>query len=199
MPEIYREVKVGYGSVSKYIKGVKILPKYQGIWLSKRNGSKARKERLQENANRKAKEQLTSLNTREKLVFLTALYWGEGGKTDFNFTNSDPEMIKVFVSGLKEILGIEQKDIRASIRIYEDLDKNICLNHWSKITNIPVDEFVNVDVLKGKKTGKLQYGLCRIRIKRGGNVLKYLLALNKRIAELFSKSPNSSTDRTRVS
>lgn len=116
---------------------------------------------------------------------MTALYWGEGGKGDFNFTNSNPEMIKIFVNGLREILKIDQKDIRASIRIYEDLDRNIFLNHWSKITEIPVKEFANVDVLKGKKSGKLAYGLCRIRIKKGGNMLKYLLALDRRVSEIF--------------
>lgn len=199
LPEIYREVKVGYGSVSRYIQGVKILPQYQKIWLSKRNGSKARKTRLEADAREKAKEQVASLNTKEKLLFLAALYWGEGGKVDFNFTNSDPEMIKIFVSGLKETLGITQKNIRISIRTYEDLDKKTCLNYWSKITKIPVRDFVNVDVLKGRKSGKLKYGLCRIRVKKGGNMLKYLLAINKRVAELFPVRPHSSTDRASAS
>ncbi len=185
LPEIHREVKVGYGSVSRYIQGVEILPQYQEIWLDKRNGSKARKVRLEKDATQKAKKEIVNLNTKEKLIFLSALYWGEGGKTDFNFTNSDPEMIKVFVSGLKDILKIKQEEIKASIRIYEDLDKSICLKHWSKITGTPVSKFLNINILKGKKSGKLQYGLCRIRIKRGGNMLKYLLALNKRIAELY--------------
>jgi hypothetical protein len=185
LPEIYREVGVGYGSVSRYIKGVVVLPQYQQIWLDKRNGSKVKKERLEKIAYQKAKDLITNLNEKEKLLFIAALYWGEGGKKDFNFTNSDPEMIRIFVKCLENILKVDQKDIRVSIRIYEDLDRNTCLSHWSKITCIPVKEFVNVDVLKAKKTGKLTYGLCRIRIKKGGNMLKYLLALNRRVSEIF--------------
>ena len=199
LPEIYREVKIGYGSVSKYIQGVEILPQYKQLWLNKRKGSVVRMEKAEKEAYEKAKESVISLNKKEKLLLLAALYWGEGGKTDFNFTNSDPKMVGVFVSGLRDVLGIEQKEIRASIRIYEDLDKTACLEHWAKITNIPTKEFVNVDVLKGKKSGKLKYGLCRIRVRKGGNMLKYLLALNKRVSEIFLARPHSSTDRTRVS
>ncbi len=199
LPEIHREVEVGYGSVFRYIQGVKILPRYQNIWLNKRNGSRARREKLIKNAHQEAKKRIHSLSKSEKLIFLAALYWGEGGKKDFNFTNSDPEMIRIFISGLREILGIKQTDIRASIRIYADLDRDVCLNHWSKITGIPIDEFVSVDTLNGKKLGKLQYGLCRIRIRKGGNMLKYLQAINNRVTELYSRSPHSSTDRTEVS
>ncbi len=199
LPEIQRETGIGYGSVFRYIRSVQILPKYQNTWLGKRGGSIKRKRIHELEAYQKAKRQVKGLNEKEKLIFLSALYWGEGGKTDFNFTNSDPEMIKVFVLGLKNILKVNQEEIKASIRIYDDIDMKIALNHWSKVTNIPVNEFVNVNVLKGKKSGKLKYGMCRIRIKKGGNMLKYLLALNKRVVELNSKSPRSSTDRTEVS
>lgn len=185
LPEIHKKLGFGYGSIFRYVKGVQISPKYIDKWRGKWGGSIKRKEKLEADACEKAKKEITSLNRKEKLLFMTALYWGEGGKGDFNFTNSNPEMIKIFVNGLREILKIDQKGIRASIRIYEDLDRNICLNHWSKITEIPVKEFVNVDVLKGKKSGKLAYGLCRIRIKKGGNMLKYLLALDRRVSEIF--------------
>jgi hypothetical protein len=116
---------------------------------------------------------------------MTALYWGEGGKRDFNFTNSDPVMIKIFVNWLEKILKINSNDLRVSIRIYEDLDKEKSLNYWSKIIGIPVNKFASVNILKGKKLGKLEYGLCRIRIKKGGSMLKYLIALEKRVSEVY--------------
>jgi hypothetical protein len=185
LSEIYKNVKVGYGSVFRYIKGVKIKPQYQRAWLDKRNGSKIRKKKLEKIAATKARKQIVSLSSKEKLIFLAALYWCEGGKTDFNFINSNPEMVRTFINGLKEILKIDGKNIRASIRIYEDLDKNTCLGHWSEMIGIPMNEFVNIDVLKGKKTGKLPYGLCRIRVRKGGNMLKYLLAVNRRVSDIF--------------
>lgn len=199
LPEIHKKVGFGYGTIFRHLKDVQILPKYRKTWLDKRGGSAKRKRRLEIEAYGKARDIVKHLNEKERLLHLAALYWGEGGKTDFNFTNSDPEMIRIFVSGLRNVLNIKQAEIRASIRIYEDINRQSALDHWSKVTNIPVNEFMNVDVLKGKKLGKLKYGLCRIRIKKGGNMLKYFLALNKRVAELFSKSPHSSTDRTEVS
>ncbi len=184
LSEIYREIKVGYGSVSRYIKGVKILPQYRQVWLSKRKGSVTRKLRQENEAYQKAKTLIGKLSKKEKLLFISALYWGEGGKIDLNFTNSDPEMISVFISGLKNVLGIKPNDIRVSIRIYEDLDRNLCLTHWSRIVGIPAKDFVSVNILEGRKSGKLQYGLCRVRIKKGGIVLKYLQAINKRVSEI---------------
>ncbi len=155
------------------------------MWQGKRGGSKKRKQKLEVVAYTKAKKIINGLNEKEKILFLAALYWGEGGKKDFNFTNSDPEMIKIFVNGLKNVLNINLDQVRVSIRIYEDLDREKSLDYWSEITSIPKAKFVNVDVLKGKKLGKLKYGLCRIRIRKGGNMLKYLSALNRRVSEVF--------------
>lgn len=197
LPEIKREVKVSYGSVFRYIQGVKILPEYWKEWHGKQGGSIKRMRKREQLAHEKAMKTIFSLSTTEKIIFLAALYWGEGGKKDFNLTNTDPELIKVFIHGLKEIFNISSDRLRLSIRTYEDLDKNKCLNYWSKVTGVPVEKFVNVNILKGRKKGKLEYGMCRVRILKGGDVLKYIRALNIRIRELFC--PCSSTDRAQVS
>lgn len=185
LPEIYKKTRIGYGSIFRYIQNIQILPKYQNLWKGKRGGSIKRKNKLEKIAQIKAKNDIKTLNSKDKLLLLTALYWAEGGKTDFNFINSDPEMVRIFVTGLREVFKITPNDLKVSIRLYEDLDKQTALAYWSKITQIPSGKFVKVNVLKGKKSGKLKYGMCRIRIKRGGNMLKYLLALNKRIGELY--------------
>lgn len=142
-------------------------------------------KKAQFEARKKASRMVGSLTAKEKLIFLSALYWGEGSKRDFSLTNTDPELIKVFVEGLNGILGIKAEDFRVSIRIYEDLDKEKCLTFWSGITGVPVKKFVNVDILKGKKSGKLKYGMCRLRIRKGGNMLKYLIALKREVTRLF--------------
>jgi len=48
-----------------------------------------------------------------------------------------------------------------------------------------VEKFVSVNVLDGKKNGKLIYGMCRIRITKGADVLKYIKALKNRVVSLF--------------
>ena len=185
LPEIHKRIGFGYGSIYRYVRDVKISSKYIKEWRGKWGGSVKRREKLEAIACKKAKKEIIDLNRKEKLLFMVALYWGEGGKKDFNFINSDPEMVRIFVNGLKNVLNIDLDEMRVSIRIYEDLDREKSLDYWSKIIGIPKDKFINVNILKGKKIGKLKYGLCRIRIKKGGDMLKYLLALNKRVAEIF--------------
>lgn len=185
--EIKAEIPlVGYGTIFRYIQGVQILPKYHKWWFGKRGGSRKRKKIAEYNAQKKANGVIRSLSSKERLILLCALYWAEGGKKDFNFTNTDPEMIKVFVSGLEKVLGIPRSSFRVSIRTYEDLDKQKCLAYWAKIVGIEPENIVHVDVLKGKKGGKLPYGMCRVRIIKGGNMLKYMAALKKRVVATYS-------------
>ena len=185
--EIKAEIPlVGYGTIFRYIQGIQILPKYRKWWFGKRGGSRKRKKIAEYEAQKRANGVIRSLSDKERIIFLCALYWAEGGKKDFNLTNTDPEMIKIFVYGLENILGIPRSCFRISIRTYEDLDKQKCLDYWSKIVGIASDNFVNVDVLKGKKNGKLPYGMCRVRIRKGGNMLKYMAALKRKIIETYS-------------
>ena len=81
------------------------------------------------------------------------------------------------------------------MRIYEDLNRNSCLKHWSKITGIQLNNETSIYVLNGSKQGKLQYGMCRIRVKKGGLLLKKFFAIINRL-EYLTESPRSSTDRT---
>lgn len=185
LPEITKEVKAGYGSVYRYIQGVKILPKYQKVWFGKRGGSFKRMKLAENKAKNKANKTINSLSDKEKIIFLTALYWGEGSKSDFNLMNTDADLIRVFIQGLQEIFNISKDRLRISIRIYEDLDKNECLKYWSKITGVPAKKFVSVNILKGNKKGKLAYGMCRIRILKGGDMLKYIKALKNKVTDLF--------------
>ncbi len=203
MLEIQKVVKVGYGTIYRYTKDVKIVSPFNKIWVSKRGGSIKRMLAAQDKAAHKAKKLIIKLNNIEKTIFLSALYWGEGSKSDLGLSNTDPRLIKVYVEGLVRVLGITLDDLRISIRIYEDLDRIKCLRYWSQITSVPIDKFVSVNVLKGKKVGKLPYGMCRVRVRKGGDMLKYMTALRERITDLFLncsiKSPHSSMDRATVS
>ena len=185
LPEIAKELKIGKASVFRYIQGVSILPKYFKEWHGKQGGSIKRMKIKEKYAQKQAQKTISQLTEKERVIFLSALYWGEGGKADFNFTNTDPELIKVFINGLQNILGISKDKLRVSIRIYEDLDKKKCLEFWSSTTGVPINKFVSVNILKGKKIGKLSYGMCRIRITKGGDMLKYIKAIYHRVSALF--------------
>jgi hypothetical protein len=185
LPELRRKFGIGNGTVMRYIQGVEILPEYKDFWLQKRKSSVNRKVLAENKAYNKALKTITSLKDKERELILASLYWGEGGKGDFNLTNTDPDLIRVFVKGLTEIYNIPVSKIRLSLRLYEDLDRDKCIDYWSQITGVPKENYRSVNVLVGKKLGKLMYGMCRLRIEKGGDMLKYLKALRRRIIETF--------------
>ena len=185
LPELAKKFKIGHGTAWRHIQGVEILPEYKNIWLYKKKGSIKRKLEAEKEASKKATKTIKNLSKKEKELVLTCLYWGEGGKADFNLTNTDPNLIRIFIKGLQELYNVPLSKIKVNLRLYEDLDKESCINYWSTFAGIPKKNILNINVLQGKKAGKLKYGMCRVRIEKGGNMLKYLSALRKRITQVF--------------
>lgn len=185
LPEISKKLSIAKTTAFRYTRDIEILPKYGEILKIKRGGSRKRKRLKEQKALAQARR-FANLSDREKLLFISALYWGEGTKKDFSLSNTDPHLIKVFVTVLKQVLKINSEDLRVSVRIYEDLDKEQCLSFWSEVIGVPKEQFVNVNILTGKKKGKLLYGMCRVRIRKGGDTLKRIVAINKVVASSMS-------------
>jgi len=182
LPEISRELEVPKTTVFRYIKDVQILPEFIKLWEAKRSGSRHRKILKEERAFSYGQRIVGNLSSKEKMLFACALYWGEGSKKDFGLSNTDPELIRSFMSVLRNVFNIQDDRLRISIRIYEDMDRDRCLNFWSQISGIEKEKFLNVDVLYGKKKGKLEYGMCRVRVLKGGDLLKQIKGINKAFA-----------------
>ncbi len=195
LPEIKKIVPRGSGTIFKYIKNIAILPAYKEIWEAKRGGSKALSVRNWVEAQRKANALIPHINTKEKIIIAACLYWGEGTKGDFSLSNTDPNLIKAFITCLKEI-GVTSKDLRITIRTYEDLDREKVTTHWAKVVGIPRKQILGINVLKGKKRGKLPYGMCRVRVTKGARYLKLFQSVMKAIIAQLSSSPCSLMDRT---
>lgn len=181
VPEISRECGLPKSTVSRHIKGTKILPEYHARWLERRNASKIVSERNWQIASKKAEEIFYSLSERDKILIAAGLYWAEGTKREFNFINTDPEMIKFFVHVLRSVFHVRNEDFKVTLRIYEDLDKQSCLQYWSEVIGIKLGNDTAVNVLSGFKKGKLKYGMCRVRIKKGGLLHKEFFSIIKRI------------------
>jgi len=73
----------------------------------------------------------------------TMLYWGEGTKSGNSvvFSNSDPQMIKMFLRFLRELCGIEKTRLRILLHTYENQDEDQLKSFWSDLTNIPTSQF----------------------------------------------------------
>ncbi len=183
IPEISRKLLIPKSTVFRYIQGVAIAPEYYQRWQDRRNASKIISLRNWQIAEKNAKEMLPRITKREMAIMGAMLYWGEGSKGDFSFSNTDPQMIRFFLKILRSAFGIKDSEIKVSLRIYEDLDRKKCLKFWSKTTRIKLDSTTSINVLKGSKKGKLKYGMCRIRVRKSGLLLKQILSIIKLLAE----------------
>jgi predicted DNA-binding protein YlxM (UPF0122 family) len=120
------------------------------------------------------------LNEREERLRVAGvmLYWGEGTKVgnSVSLSNSDPEMIKVFLKFLRNICGISEDRLRVLLHIYPDHDEKKLKVFWSDMTNIPEHQFSKTSVhrKKGgtyKKTSKYGTILLRYSDKRLLNII----------------------------
>lgn len=76
-------------------------------------------------------------------VLCSLLYWGEGGKTDrcVAFINSDAKMIATFLTLLRQSFILDESKFRALVHIHEYHNEQEIKLYWSKITNIPLQQF----------------------------------------------------------
>lgn len=186
LPEISSAVDTPKTTVLRYIKDVPILPQYLDQWAGKRGGSRKKRLLQQRQAFEDGKELVNVPSKKEQMLFISALYWAEGSKKDFGLSNTDPELIRLFIQGIRDVFGVTDDRLRVSVRIYEDLDRDACLEFWSKIVGIEKEKFVSVNVLSGKKKGKLLYGMCRVRVTKGGLLLKKIVGINKAMISSMS-------------
>ncbi len=192
VPEIHRELKISKSSVLRYIKGTEILPEFRSRWLERRNASKIISEKAWKNAYSESKKLVDSLNNKELMLIAAALYWAEGTKKQFNLINSDPDLIRLFIKILIDVFKIPGQSIKISLRIFENIPVEKALKFWSEVTNFELNKQTEINIVKGSKKGKLPYGMCRVRVKKGGLLLKTMFAINKQVISIIS--PRSSMD-----
>jgi hypothetical protein len=175
--EISRKTGRGKATVSRYVQGVQVSARYIHVLREKQGGSRTRALKAWGVAQQKAKKMLTPpFSKRERLIALASLYWAEGTKRELGFINSDGMMIKMFIEYLSD-LGVRKEDLQVSLRLFEDADHSLAIQYWTKILDIKSDHIRSINVLKGKKQGKLPYGMCRVRVKNNAPYFKILISM----------------------
>src|SRR3990167_2844725 len=98
------------------------------------------------------KENLSKREERLRLAGVM-LYWAEGckGWSTVKFVNSDPAMIKLFLSFLRDICGIWENRLKLLIHMYPDHKENELIKFWSKTTRVPKTNFYKSFVHKGSQ------------------------------------------------
>lgn len=176
--EISKRIGRGYGTVHRLTRHIRTVRK------NIRYGSVTRSLEAWKSAKIKARNLLIDNPTlASKIYFLAGLYWGEGDKREVGLINSDPDLIRCFVDCLV-LLGISKSEIKLSLRLFEDLDCNECVDYWSRKLSIDQSIITISEILVGNKKGKLKYGMCRIRVAKSGQYFKLIMSL---ISEIKTK------------
>jgi hypothetical protein len=167
---ICKLVPRGKTTIYSYIKNVKV------DFDLRKTGSIRRAEKDWEKSKITAGNLISRISPQSEILILASLYWAEGSKGDLNLINSDPDLIRIFVSCLKK-LGVETEDLLVTARIYEDLSPLKVKSFWAKTLGIPVNLIRGVNILHGKKSGKLKHGMCRVRVKKGAKYFKIIMSV----------------------
>lgn len=105
-----------------------------------------------------------------------SLWWTEGTKiridkrwkNTYNYsveiTNTDPEIISLFLKYLRECLSVQNEKIRVQLQIHQGDNQEEFENFWEEKTSIPRNQF-NKTIVRpiGNKIGKSK-GTCKIRV-----------------------------------
>lgn len=104
------------------------------------------------------------------------LYWAEGDKrrNHVRFSNSDPEMVRLFVGFLRKYFSVRDDEIRITCNLFADhLERQQEIERfWLDTAGIPpaclrrstVNAYSKYS--KKKRTNKLPYGTCRVTVSR---------------------------------
>lgn len=198
MPNLVDKYKMPKTSIWHHVKNVSMSDEKFQLISSRRGGSRARKEDGLRRAQKEAGAMLHTMNFKKMGILLfIALYWAEGNKGSFIFTNTDASMIRIFIRLVKEYFNVKNDDLTALIRITDHLDTKECFSYWRRATQLPAKNiFLNINNKQNKT--KTKHGICRLVLKKGGYKLKLTNALINEVVRAYLP-PRSSMDRTRGS
>lgn len=131
-----------------------------------------------------AYSEVGALTPRELMAAGTALYWAEGTKDkpyarreDVLFVNSDPGVIRVFLSWLR-LLEVAPERLRYRLMIHETADTEGVKRYWADFVGVSPDAFQRTTIKKHnprtvrKNTGEDYRGCLVIRVLKGAELYR---------------------------
>ena len=124
----------------KRLEKQKILGQYKSMQTAKE-----KRTMLLTSFDEMAKYTISKIELNNNLLKLLAsiLFWTEGSKrlSVLSFTNSDPNMVSLFMSCLRSSFSIDENKFRVKIHVHEYHDEKYLKKYWSKVTRIPLSQF----------------------------------------------------------
>lgn len=142
-------------------------------------------------ARKEARLELETLKYNPVFIAGLMLYWGEGDKrtnSQVRLTNTDPEMMRLFVFFLRNICRVPDEKIRGNVIIYPDLDAATCLEYWARRINMNEKSFTKCAVIRGRHPSrKISKGICIVVVSSTYLKAKMLEWLRLLPSELMGK------------
>lgn len=127
---------------------------------------------------------LARFTTSEKYMLASMIYECEGGKGGYGvleFTNSDPVLVKIFLTLLRKVFTLDESKFRVVMHLHSYHSEQAEKTFWSKICAIPKNKFLKT--YQKKESGirkKLNYRGC-VQIKYFDVNIKRVLLAGKEI------------------
>jgi transposase len=162
--DIATKLGVSKGSVSAWVRHVvleeSVLNKIKARSHSAAAVEKRRRSRLlREDADREAAiavavKEVGQLSKRDLFVTGVALYWGEGSKKKrgvVEFTNSDPQMIKIMKLFFVQVCEVPEEKFRGHVYIHQHLNVSAAEKYWSGVSQISRTQFHKTSIQRNRK------------------------------------------------
>ena len=177
IPQLVEKYSIPKTTIWHHIHDIKLPENLKKEILSRQGGSTKRKLNRIFDAENEASNLLRGKD-REFVVAVAMLYWAEGHKKSFVFTNTDDKMLNLYIIFLKKILGINEENYRVLIRISDPIVPSSAIDYWSKTLKLPRSAFkVNHDNIQNRT--KTEFGICRIMVVKSNYYHKIMLSLIK--------------------
>lgn len=180
--EIQSELGVSKGSISRWVGDIELTEGQIEILRERNpcqnrsgnfgsNGMKEKHKAIRIRFQEQGREDARKNDNLHKMGCM--LYWAEGAKNrcQLDFTNSDVDMMKLFVGFLKKCFGVTDEDIALRVACYSDIDTIAAESYW--LSKIGLDRkcirksTVDCRPRSSKHTGtarRLPFGVCKVRV-----------------------------------
>ncbi|MBI4120622.1 MAG: hypothetical protein HY454_04120 [Parcubacteria group bacterium] len=203
--EILAEIPVAKSTLSLWLRHVG-LAKIQKQALSEKRrvaallgATRRREQRIISTRTTELLAQKEAARFSNKPLWLagTMLYWAEGAKQKetnisqgVKFSNSDSDMIKLFLKWLIEICKLGQREIKCELYIHQNSNIEKAINYWNKqLMPLRVEATYlkrNKTAISRKNIDNGYHGLITIQVRRSTNLNRKIRAWIK----LFLKKEN---------
>lgn len=184
--EIAQVIPVSKGTLSGWCRDLD-LSEYEDAMLRRRQTEliirgrlgKKRRHIARERAaalRREARKEASTLQTDPFWVAGVLAYWAEGGKRskELSFSNSDPDLIRLFLAWSCRFLELPPDRFTISLHLHAGQDENERTAFWSERTGLGPEQF-RKGFIKPEGTGHrknvLYNGTAQIRVRRSGALL----------------------------